>query len=139
MARAPSKVISRIDVDTRLGAGQAANSDPLLRPVEDLAPTSSDANAPNHEWVADPGYEFSPVAPTLAEMVAEAEASGSGSILISMASEPSLDGDGLAALIRLYGRCMVNPGRRLYLRHVSAELRREMARIGIEGLIPILD
>lgn len=113
---------------------------PLLRRVDELVPeaTELDATAEHEAWSDEHSFT-PPVAPTLAELIHSLEGSTSSSILLSLASEPSLDGGGMAALVRLYGQCMVSPRRRLYLRHVSAEFRRELARIGLDGLIPILD
>ncbi len=141
MARAPNKILSRVDVDERLGLGSAATVGPVLRRVDGAAPNAPelDAAVPGEEaWSAERSFT-PPAAPTLAELIRGLEATTSSSILLSLASEPSLDGGGMAALVRLYGHCMVTPGRRLYLRHVSAEFRRELVRIGLEGLIPVLD
>jgi anti-anti-sigma regulatory factor len=90
-------------------------------------------------WPAELPYALPAGRPTLADLVAEAEAAPGSAVMLSLASDPVLDGAGMAALVRLFGRCAVSTGRRLYLRHVSVEFRRELARVGLDGLIPIVE
>lgn len=98
----------------------------------------ADADA-DSQWAEAREYLRPARKPSLVELVAEAEESGEKVLAISLACDPDLDGGGLAALVRLYGRCMLDGKRRVYLRHVSPEFRRELARVGLEGLIPVVD
>jgi hypothetical protein len=140
MARAPSKTLSRVDIDDRLDLHPAAGSSRVLRRVDEPAAAEAalDVAAPEDAWSDETGFT-PPTVPTLSELIRGLEASSSSSVLLSLACDPSLDSGGMAALVRLYGHCMITPGRRLYLRHVSADFRRELARVGLDGLIPVLD